>query len=147
MSFFVRPDPRWREVADPSPGGAIWRVLRRQVVAGAIVLGVWLLGYVLLIAIAYRTAAADTGRIAGLPVRAAATIARDTRGVPHIAASNLHDLYVAQGFTEASDRLFQMELARRYAYGRLAEIFGKRALSYDLSMRAFDVAGIAERQW
>lgn len=147
MSFFVRQDPRWREVADPSPGGAIWRALRRQVVAGSIVLGIWLLGYVLLIAIAYRTAAADAGRIAGLPVRAAATIARDTRGVPHIAASSLHDLYVAQGFAEASDRLFQMELARRYAYGRLAEIFGKRALSYDLNMRAFDVAGIAERQW
>lgn len=147
MSFFVRQDPRWREVADPSLGGAIWRALRRQVIAGSIVLGIWLVGYVALIALAYRTAATDTGRIAGLPVEAATTIARDNRGVPHIAASSLHDLYVAQGFAEGSDRLFQMELARRYAYGRLAEIFGKRALSYDLNMRAFDLAGIADHQW
>jgi penicillin amidase len=147
VSFFVRQDPRWREVAGPSPGGAIWRALCRQAVAGAIVLGLWMTGYVLLIAIAYRTAAVDSGRIAGLPVTTAVTIARDHRGVPHIAAASLHDLYVAQGFAEASDRLFQMELARRYAYGRLAEIFGKRALPYDLNMRAFDLAGIAQRQW
>jgi len=147
VSFFVRQDQRWREVADPTPGSAIWRALHRQLVAGAVVLALWLAGYVVPIAIAYRTAAADAGRIAGLPVAAPAGIARDTRGVPHISAASLHDLYVAQGFAEGSDRLFQMELARRYAYGRLAEIFGRRALAYDVDMRAFDVAGIAQRQW
>lgn len=147
MSFFARQDLRWREVADPSPGGAIWRALRRQIIAGAIVLGAWAIGYILCIAVAYRSAATTSGNLAGLPVRADTTIARDNRGVPHIAANDLHDLYVAQGFAEGSDRLFQMELARRYAYGRLAEIFGKRALPYDLSMRAFDLAGIANRQW
>ena len=36
MSFFVRQDPRWREAADPSPGGAVWRALRRRVLAGAV---------------------------------------------------------------------------------------------------------------
>jgi penicillin amidase len=84
-------------------------------------------------------------REAGLD--APVTIARDARGVPHITAATQHDLFFAQGFAEGSDRLFQMELTRRYALGTLAEVFGPRALGMDESNRYYDVRDIVRRQW
>jgi penicillin amidase len=47
-------------------------------------------------------------------------IARDMYGIPHITASNDHDLSFAQGFVHAQDRLFPMDLERRLARGELA---------------------------
>ena len=53
-------------------------------------------------------------------------VTRDGVGVPHIVAQSDEDLYRAQGYVQAQDRLFQMDLARRQASGRLAEVVGKR---------------------
>ena len=63
-----------------------------------------------------------TLRLAGLqkPV----TVLRDPWGIPHIYAETQEDLFFAQGFVAAQDRLFQMELMRRGAQGRLAELAG-----------------------
>src|SRR5215471_652704 len=58
-------------------------------------------------------------------------IITDRYGVPHIYAQNEDDLYFAQGFFHAQDRLWQMELNRRIASGRLSEIFGEIALETD----------------
>jgi penicillin amidase len=69
-------------------------------------------------------------------------IARDTYGIPHITASNDHDLYFAQGFVHAQDRLFQMDMERRLARGELAEIYGDKALAAD---RLFRHLGFAAR--
>ena len=66
--------------------------------------------------------------------------------VYRISVSNDHDLYFAEGYVEGSDRLFQLDLTRRYAYGRLAEVFGVKALALDEALRAVDIRGIAERQ-
>jgi penicillin amidase len=52
------------------------------------------------------------------------TIRRDERGIPYIEAANDEDLYFAQGYVTASDRLWQMDLMRRTARGELAEILG-----------------------
>jgi penicillin G amidase len=75
------------------------------------------------------------------------SIVRDPNGVPAIRAENQHDLYMALGFVHAQDRLFQMDLQRRLAAGRLSEIFGPRALVSDRTMRTLGlyrhaVAGI-----
>ena len=51
-------------------------------------------------------------------------VQRDRWGVAHIYAQNQHDLFFAQGFVVAQDRLFQMELWKRSGQGRLAEILG-----------------------
>lgn len=64
-------------------------------------------------------------------------VIRDTWGVPHIYAANAHDLFLAQGFVHAQDRLWQMELNRRTAAGRLSEIFGEVALDTDRTVRTF----------
>ncbi|GAB4366653.1 MAG: penicillin acylase family protein [Deltaproteobacteria bacterium] len=62
-------------------------------------------------------------------------ILRDSWGVPHITAQDDHDLYFAQGFVHAQDRLFQMEMERRVARGELAELFGERLLAVDRLFR------------
>src|SRR5579885_3239496 len=52
----------------------------------------------------------------------AVKVERDSWGVAHIYAANQHDLFFAQGFVAAQDRLFQMEMWKRAGQGRLAEV-------------------------
>ncbi|MDQ7792807.1 MAG: penicillin acylase family protein [bacterium] len=63
------------------------------------------------------------------------TVDRDGCGVPHIHAVNIEDLLFVQGYLHAQDRLFQMDLSRRAAAGRLAEIFGPDLLEADKFLR------------
>jgi penicillin G amidase len=82
-----------------------------------------------------------------LPVnglQAAVTVRRDGRSIPYIEATNDGDLYFAQGFVTASDRLWQMDLLRRVARGELAEIFGKQAVKEDERWRRYGFSKIAE---
>ncbi len=62
-------------------------------------------------------------------------IIRDSWGVPHLYARNEHDLFFAQGFVHAQDRLFQMDVNRRIGLGRLSEIAGPMALPTDRMAR------------
>jgi penicillin amidase len=55
----------------------------------------------------------------------------DTWGVPYVTAASLEDLWFAQGFLSAGERLFQIDLALRAANGRLSEVFADRALQDD----------------
>src|SRR5689334_17081589 len=73
--------------------------------------------------------------IAGLHERV--TVRRDERGIPYIEAANNDDLYFAQGYITATDRLWQMDLLRRNVRGELAEIFGEGALGEDKRHRTF----------
>jgi penicillin amidase len=63
------------------------------------------------------------------------TVIRDKLGVPHIRAASFDDLFYAQGFVTAQDRLWQMDATRRYAAGDLAEIFGPALLKHDRQQR------------
>jgi penicillin amidase len=80
--------------------------------------------------------------IAGLKDRV--TIRRDERGIPYIEAANDDDLYFAQGYVTASDRLWQMDLLRRNVRGELAEIFGQGALAEDKRHRTMGLTAIVE---
>ena len=62
-------------------------------------------------------------------------IVRDEHGVPHLFADRDEDVYFAMGYVQAQDRLWQMEMERRLAAGRLSEIFGKDLLTRDSWMR------------
>ncbi|HMS38803.1 MAG TPA: penicillin acylase family protein, partial [Pyrinomonadaceae bacterium] len=72
------------------------------------------------------------------------TVRRDNRSIPYIEAKTDADLYFAQGFITASDRLWQMELLRRVSHGELAEIFGKQVVEEDKMWRKYGFAQIAE---
>ncbi|GAC1432394.1 MAG: penicillin acylase family protein [Thermoanaerobaculia bacterium] len=80
-----------------------------------------------------------------LPLSAAlrqpVTVVRDRWGVPHIYASNQHDLFYAQGFVQAQDRLYQMEIWKRAGQGRLAEIFGSPFVGRDIAARKLRYRG------
>src|SRR5438132_1811110 len=80
--------------------------------------------------------------IAGLHERV--TVRRDERGIPYIEAANNDDLYFAQGYITATDRLWQMDLLRRNVRGELAEIFGEGALGEDKRHRTFGFAQVVD---
>ncbi len=68
-------------------------------------------------------------------------VLRDKWGVAHIYAEDSHDLFMAQGFVAAQDRLFQMELWKRAGQGRLAEVLGPMALLRDVNARLLRYRG------
>lgn len=65
----------------------------------------------------------------------------DRWGIPHIYAKNQHDLFFAQGYNAARDRLFQLEIWRRRVTGTMAEIQGPKALDRDIGARLFRFRG------
>ncbi len=71
-------------------------------------------------------------------------VLRDNYGIPHITASSLEDAIYALGFVHAQDRLWQMEVSRRTAAGRLAEVFGEGAIETDRFLRTLGVRRSAE---
>ncbi len=79
--------------------------------------------------------------------RASIKVIRDNKGIPHISASNDYDMYFAQGFIHAQDRLWQMELNRRVARGTLAEVFGEIALDTDRISRIIGFARLGEEDF
>jgi penicillin amidase len=73
-------------------------------------------------------------------------VIRDKWGVNHIYANNETDLFFAQGYCAAKDRLFQFEVWRRQATGTVAEIFGARALKRDIGTRLFKYRGDMQKE-
>src|ERR1039458_4517212 len=65
----------------------------------------------------------------------AVKVTRDSHGVPTIEAATLDDLFLAQGYVTAQDRLWQMDLMRRFAAGELSEILGEDTLKIDREQR------------
>ncbi len=85
--------------------------------------------------------AQDTSNIKVPGLLQTVTILTDQWGVSHIYAQNEHDLFFAQGFTAAKDRLFQFEMWRRQATGTASEILGERELHRDIGARLFKFRG------
>jgi penicillin amidase len=82
-----------------------------------------------------------TLKVSGLsaPVK----VTRDLHGVPTIEAANLIDLFFAQGYVTAQDRLWQMDGMRRYAAGEMAEILGENQLAHDRQQRILGLRSVA----
>lgn len=75
------------------------------------------------------------------------TIYFDNYGRPHVYAKNEHDLAFAQGYLIAQDRLFQLDITRRAAKGKLAEIFGKKGLIRDTFIQDIGLVRMAKKEW
>ncbi|WP_420448265.1 penicillin acylase family protein [Candidatus Palauibacter sp.] len=91
-----------------------------------------------------RSGEAETLRVAGL--EAGVEILKDLWGVSHIYAETEHDLFFAQGYSAARDRLFQFEMWRRQATGTVSEILGPRELERDRGARLFRYRGDLEAE-
>ena len=74
------------------------------------------------------------------------TISRDEKGMAYVRADSLEDALFGQGFATAQDRLFQMQLTRMLAQGRIAELAGEPARSLDIRMRTIGIRRLAEKQ-
>ncbi len=94
-----------------------------------------------------RSLPGRTGTVKLSGLRETVEVYWDDRGIPHIHARNLHDLYLAQGYVTAQDHLWTMDLTRRAASGRLAEIFGAKALRLDKHFRTLGLRRAAEASW
>ncbi|MGA0556513.1 penicillin acylase family protein [Larkinella sp. VNQ87] len=90
------------------------------------------------------TQSSETLQLPGL--EQSVEILRDRWGVSHIYAHNEHDLFFAQGYNAASDRLFQLEIWRRQATGTVAELLGPREIKRDHGTRLFRFRGNLEQE-
>jgi penicillin amidase len=81
------------------------------------------------------------GRLVVTGLKEPVNVLRDRWGVAHIYAKNQHDLFFAQGFVVAQDRLFQMEMWKRAGKGRLAEVLGPSAVQRDINARLLRYRG------
>lgn len=84
-------------------------------------------------------------RVAGLD--SAVEVRRDRWGIPHIYARTTHDLFFAQGYVAAQDRLYQMEIWRRSGEGRLAEVLGPGFVTRDRAARLLAYRGDMNAEW
>jgi penicillin amidase len=73
------------------------------------------------------------------------TVRRDAHGVPHIDAASDDDLFFAQGYVAAQDRLWQMDTFRRNSEGTLAEVLGHALLLHDETQRVLQIAPVSQR--
>src|SRR5579863_5062020 len=81
----------------------------------------------------------------GPALSATVTVRRDQHGVPHIDAATQEDMFVAQGYVTAQDRLWQMDVYRRNANGELAEVMGPSLLRHDKAQRMYEFRNTARR--
>lgn len=74
-------------------------------------------------------------------------ISRDEFGIPYIRAKNEADAFFGLGYASAADRLWQMEVFRLTAQGRMSEVAGRKTLNIDLYMRSIGLAEISQKTW
>jgi penicillin G amidase len=95
--------------------------------------------------LARRSLPQTEGRLPLPTLEAPVEVVRDRFGIPHVYARGRADLARAQGYVHAQDRLFQMETIRRFAFGRLSEIAGRRTLELDRLARRMRLRWAAEQ--
>jgi penicillin amidase len=85
------------------------------------------------------------GNLAVKGLSAPVKVTRDSHGVPAIEAATLEDLFLAQGYVTAQDRLWQMDIMRRFASGELSEILGEDTLKVDREQRILGLRAAARK--
>ncbi len=92
-----------------------------------------------------RTMPTTSGSLTLDELTAPVTVARDSSGIPHITAANIDDLFTAQGYVQAQDRLWQMDFYRRVGAGRLSEVLGETTLQTDEFLRTIGMRRAAAK--
>ncbi len=105
-----------------------------------------LIGVALALLLPYLNDYQKDGELTLPGLKKSVTVKRDEKGMAYIYAEDLHDAIMAQGFVTAQDRLFQMQLTRLFAQGRIAELAGEKARALDLRMRTIGLHRTAKQQ-
>jgi len=114
----------------------------KQNIASLKLLSYYLLLLLFVLSCKKKTEQTHSINITGL--KESVEVIRDEVGINHIYANNQHDLFFAQGYCAAKDRLFQFEIWRRQATGTVSEILGKRELKRDIGTLLFKFRGDME---
>src|SRR5439155_25077058 len=148
--------PRGSRTTSRAPRSAIWSLFRadRPLAASVRVFAFsWLTPTLLAAAACDRPQPLPPPLVAqvsgslDVEVSAPVRVVRDTWGIPHIYAQSADDLFFAQGFVQAQDRLFQLDLWRRSVQGRLAEVLGPNFAERDASTRRMQYRGELDTEW
>ena len=123
-----------------SPRTSISRILFWLVVA-VLIVGAGVVGYAY--HVAHSALPQLDGRLQITGLAAPVTVTRDSHGVPTIEAASLDDLFFAQGYVTAQDRLWQMDVMRRFGGGELSEILGEDLLKLDREQRILGLRAAA----
>ena len=87
------------------------------------------------------------GTLAAPGLQAKVEVDRDAQGVPQLYASTSHDLFFAQGYVQAQDRFWQMDVYRHITAGRLSEMFGSGQVDTDKFIRTMGWRTVAEQEY
>ena len=104
----------------------------------AALLGVWTVR---------RSFPETSGELSVPGLESSVTVLRDGNGVAHVYADNTHDLFMAQGFTHAQDRFWEMDFRRHVTGGRTAELFGPDQVDTDAYLRTMGWRHVAEQEY
>ncbi|GAA0999513.1 penicillin acylase family protein [Nocardiopsis tropica] len=104
----------------------------------AALLGVWTVR---------RSFPETSGELALPGLESQVTVLRDGNGVAHVYADNTRDLFMAQGFTHAQDRFWEMDFRRHVTAGRTAELFGPDQVDTDVYLRTMGWRHVAEQEY
>src|SRR6266496_5242241 len=122
------------------------RILHWLSLLGLALLVILLVGISWFLSIARSALPQLDGALPVAGVSGPVSVIRDSHGVPTLEAATLDDLFFAQGYVTAQDRLLQMDLMRRAATGELSEIVGVAALKHDRQQRILGIRATAEKR-
>jgi penicillin G amidase len=124
----------------------VGRFVGRLVQLLAVVVSLALVAVLVLVAITTsRGLPETTGTLTVAGLHDPVDVVRDASGIIHVTAEDRHDLFVAQGYVHAQERMWQMELSRRIGAGRLSELFGRSTLDKDRYIRTLGWRVAAQR--
>jgi penicillin amidase len=133
-----------------APGSAPWRVTKGRRAGNRLTIAGRLLAVAGIVVASTAPLPAQTlpdSEVLDLPgLQQPVEILKDRWGIAHIYAETEHDLFFAQGWSAARDRLFQFEIWRRQATGTAAEILGEREVERDMGVRLFRYRGDLEKE-
>ncbi|MEP7088928.1 MAG: penicillin acylase family protein [Nocardioidaceae bacterium] len=136
--------------APPSPAARGFRSLPRWArwstyVAVLVVLAL-VAALVVVVVVVRQSFPQTSGEVTVPGLGAEATVRRDASGIPQVYADTSHDLFYAQGFVQAQDRFFEMDVRRHTTAGRLSEMFGSTTLEVDKTIRTMGWRRVAEQE-
>jgi len=115
----------------------LWLVLAVATIVGGVIAYAWF--------VADSALPQLDGRLQISGLSSPVTVTRDNHGVPTIEAATLEDLFFAQGYVTAQDRLWQMDIMRRFGAGELSEILGEDTLKVDREQRILGLRAAAKK--
>jgi penicillin G amidase len=137
------------ETSPPGPtrGFRAWPRWGRWSTYAATVLVLALVAGLVAVVVVVRWSFPQTDGVIAVPgLNSDVRVLRDDHGIPQVYASTSHDLFYAQGFTQAQDRFFEMDVRRHTTAGRLSEMFGATTLGIDETVRTMGWRRVAQQE-